>query len=95
MWPEVIKQRRTKFKDAEYLSDWQVHSAHLVSSAIKFTHTDVEEGPWYIPMPTGSGKTTGAIWRIVELCEEDPDVKLGFFTPYIEAVEEIYSKLSD
>lgn len=66
---------------------------HLVSSAIKFTQTDIEEGSWFVPMPTGSGKTTGAIWGLVELCEEDPDVRICFFTPYIEAVEEIYAKL--
>ena len=52
MWPEVIIQRRAKFQDAEYLSDWQVDSAHLVSAAIKFTHTGVEKGPWFVPMPT-------------------------------------------
>lgn len=45
-------------------------------------------------MPTGSGKTTGAIWGIIELLEEAPAARLCFFTPYIEAVEDIYQKVS-
>ena len=94
MWPEVIKRRRNQYTEAEYLSDWQVHSAHLTAGAIKFTHDGYEEGPYFVPMPTGSGKTTGAIWGIVELIEKDPSARLCFFTPYIEAVEDIYQKVS-
>ena len=75
MWSEVIARRRTTYEDAQHLSDWQIHSAHLVSSAIKFTHTDIKAGPWFVPMPTGSGKTTGAIWGITELCEDDTRVE--------------------
>lgn len=58
MWPEVIEKRRQQYTEAQYLSDWQVHSAHLTSSAIKFTYDGYEEGPYFVPMPTGSGKTT-------------------------------------
>ena len=94
MWPVVIKRRRHQYTEAEYLSDWQVHSAHLTAGAIKFTHADYEEVPYFVPMPTGSGKTTGAIWGIVELLEKAPSARLCFFTPYIEAVEDIYQKVS-
>ena len=94
MWPEVIEKRRQQYKEAQYLSDWQVHSAHLTAGAIKFTHDGYSEGPYFVPMPTGSGKTTGAIWGIIELLEEAPSARLCFFTPYIEAVEDIYLKVS-
>ena len=71
-----------------------MHSAHLTSSAIKFTYDGYEEGPYFVPMPTGSGKTTGAIWGIIELLEKAPTARLCFLTPYIEAVEDIYQKVS-
>ena len=45
-------------------------------------------------MPTGSGKTIGAIWGIIELLEKAPTARLCFLTPYIEAVEDIYQKVS-
>jgi len=95
MWPEVIERRRQQYKETQYLSEWQVHSAHLTSSAIKFTYDGYEEGPYFVPMPTGSGKTTGAIWGIIELLEEAPAARLCFFTPYIDAVEDIYAKVSE
>ena len=94
MWPKVIERRRQQYAEAEYLSDWQVHSAHLTSGAIQFTYDGYEEGPYFVPMPTGSGKTTGAIWGIIELLENAPTARLCFFTPYIEAVEDIYQKVS-
>jgi hypothetical protein len=94
MWPKVIEKRRQQYTEAQYLSDWQIHSAHLTAGAIKFTYDGYEEGPYFVPMPTGSGKTTGAIWGIIELLEEAPAARLCFFTPYIEAVEDIYEKVS-
>ena len=94
MWPKVIERRRQKYKEAQHLSDWQVHSAHLTSSAINLTYNGYEEGPYFVPMPTGSGKTTGAIWGILELLEKAPAARICFFTPYIEAVEDIYQKVS-
>jgi hypothetical protein len=93
MWPEVIKRRRHQYTEAEYLSDWQIHSAHLTGGAIDSVYTGFSDGPIFVPMPTGSGKTTGAIWGIVELLEKDPSARLCFFTPYIEAVEDIYQKV--
>jgi len=44
-------------------------------------------------MPTGSGKTTGAIWGISELVEEHPDIRICFLTPYKESVEQVYNAL--
>ena len=93
MWPEVITRRRQQYTEAQHLSDWQVHSAHLTAGAIKFTYDGYEEGPYFVPMPTGSGKTTGAIWGIVELLDKVTSARLCFFTPYIEAVEDIYQRV--
>jgi len=94
MWPEVINRRRQKYTEAQYLSDWQIHSAHLTAGAIDALYTGFSDGPIFVPMPTGSGKTTGAIWGIIELLEKHPSARLCFFTPYIEAVEDIFQKVS-
>lgn len=93
MWPEVIERRRKQYNEAQYLSDWQVHSAHLTAGAIDSLYTGFSEGPIFVPMPTGSGKTTGAIWGIIELLAKVPSARLCFLTPYIEAVEDIYQKI--
>ncbi|PUB19271.1 hypothetical protein DFP92_101866 [Yoonia sediminilitoris] len=45
-------------------------------------------------MPTGSGKTTGAVWGIVDFAEQYPDKRLCFLTPYKEAVETVYANLA-
>ena len=70
MFPEAIIAKRAKYPECSYLSDWQVHSAHLTSGAIKQLTFEWQDGPLFVPMPTGSGKTTGAIWGISELVEE-------------------------
>ena len=62
MIPEAIARRRTAFDEAQHLSDWQVHSAHIAAGAIGTVVSDFQTGPLYVPMPTGSGKTVGAIW---------------------------------
>ena len=59
MWPKVINRRRQKYTEAQYLSDWQIHSAHLTAGAIDALYTGFSDGPIFVPMPTGSGKTTG------------------------------------
>ena len=45
-------------------------------------------------MPTGSGKTTGAIWGMVKAAQEYPDQRLCFMAKYTEAVEEVHSALA-
>ena len=61
MYPEAIKRRRQQHPEFSYLSDWQTYSAGIVASSIYKIVLGMENGPVYIPMPTGSGKTTGAI----------------------------------
>ena len=67
LFPEAITKRREENGGCEWLSDWQVHSAHITAGAIDNLASGYETGPLYVPMPTGSGKTTGAIWGIVVL----------------------------
>jgi len=93
MWPKVIEKRRQQYTEAQYLSDWQIHSAHLTAGAIDKLYIGFSGGPIFVPMPTGSGKTTGAIWGIIELLEKHPSSRLCFLTTYIEAVEDIYKKV--
>lgn len=93
MFAEVIRSRRAKYPECSYLSDWQVHSAHLTTGAINQLTFDWQVGPLFVPMPTGSGKTTGAIWGISELIEEYPDLRICFLTPYKESVEQIFTAL--
>ena len=59
LFPEAIQRRRETYKECEWLSDWQVHSAHLVAGSIGSLACGFETGPIYVPMPTGSGKTVG------------------------------------
>ena len=64
LFPEAIQRRREAYKECEWLSGWQVHSAHLVAGSIGLLACGFETGPIYVPMPTGSGKTVGAIYKI-------------------------------
>ena len=93
MWPKVIEKRRQQQTEAQYLSDWQIHSAHLTAGAIDKLYIGFSGGPIFVPMPTGSGKTTGAIWGIIELLKKHRSARLCFWTPYVEAVEDIYQKV--
>ena len=94
LFDKAIKQRRQENDGLAYLSDWQVHSAHLTAGAISSLTFGYEVGPLYVPMPTGSGKTTGAIWGMVKAAQEYPDQRLCFMTKYTEAVEEVHSALA-
>lgn len=95
LFHEAIKRRRQSYKECEWLSDWQVHSAHIASGAIGSLACGFETGPLYVPMPTGSGKTTGAIWGIVEFVQSYPDQKICFLTPYKEAVDKVSRSLKE
>ena len=77
------------------MSDWQVHSAHITAGAINNLASGYETGPLYVPMPTGSGKTTGAIWGIMDFATKFPDQRLCFMTPYQESVDNVYQSLVD
>lgn len=75
------------------LSAWQQKAIKLTSDIIKMKVLGMEEGPRYIPMPTGAGKTTGAIEAIVDLLEAGQDCRFCFLTPYRDSVEDVYQKL--
>ena len=45
-------------------------------------------------MPTGSGKTTGAIWGVVQFAKEYPDQRLCFMSKYTDAVEKVHAELA-
>ena len=94
MFPEAIARRRAAFDEAKHLSDWQVHSAHIAAGAIGTVVSDFQTGPLYVPMPTGSGKTVGAIWGIIDQVREDPSLRVCFLTPYKEAVGKVHSTLT-
>ena len=93
IFPEVVERRRNQYGGLAYLSDWQVHSAHLSAGAISSIASGWETGPTYVPMPTGSGKTTGAIWGIVDFVKNYPDQSICFMTPYKSSVDSVYSEL--
>ena len=59
---DVVAKRRAEYPEYDFLSDYQVHSANLVSSTIhgKAQQKSLDVGPVYVPFPTGSGKTVGA-----------------------------------
>lgn len=90
---EVVAGRRKQFPEACMLSDYQVESAHVTALAITSVADGSQTGPVYVPMPTGSGKTTGAIWGIVDVARKNPDRKICFLTPYVEAVERVHAAL--
>ena len=93
---DIIKRRNAWPDNTSYLSDWQVHSAHLTAGAITAVADDnsSEVGPIYVPMPTGSGKTTGAIWGIVDCARKYPDLKICFLTPYKGSVDVVHKELA-
>lgn len=93
LFPDAIAKRRSENGGLEWLSDWQVHSAHITAGAIGSVASGYEAGPLYVPMPTGSGKTTGAIWGVVQTAQEYPDQRICFMAKYKEAVEKIHAAL--
>lgn len=93
LFPEAIARRRDENDDYTWLSDWQVHSAHITAGAISSLACGHEAGPLYVPMPTGSGKTIGAIWGVVDFAERYPDQRLCFLTPYQGSVDNVYRQL--
>lgn len=92
-FPEAIARRRDENDGYTWLSDWQVHSAHVTAGAISSLACGYETGPLYVPMPTGSGKTIGAIWGVVDFAEKYPDQRLCFLTPYQGSVDDVYGQL--
>ena len=94
LFDKAIALRRQENDGVPYLSDWQVHSAHLTAGAISTLASGYAEGPIYVPMPTGSGKTIGAIWGIVKTATEYPDQRLCFMAKYTDAVEKAHAALA-
>ena len=92
---DAIALRRKEHPDEHFLSDWQVHSANLVSVAIscKADGGPMDAGPRYLPFPTGSGKTYGAIWGISKAVKQNPDIRICFLSPYKTAIDHVYQKL--
>jgi ATP:corrinoid adenosyltransferase len=92
-----IASHRNEFPEAKHLSDWQMATAIKVSSAVECLATGLQKGPIYLPTPTGSGKTTGAIWGIIRLLDHYyahiACQRICFLTPYQDAVDEVYSQL--
>lgn len=93
LFDKAIIKRRQENDGLAYLSDWQVHSAHLTAGAISSLADGYEVGPLFVPMPTGSGKTTGAIWGMLKVAQEYPEQRLCFMTKYTEAVEKVHAAL--
>jgi hypothetical protein len=94
---DVVALRRKEHPEEHFLSDWQVHSANLVSIAIscKVDGGQMDAGPRYLPFPTGSGKTYGAIWGITNAVQSNPDIRICFLSPYKTAVDHVHRKLSE
>jgi len=92
-----IAAHREEFPEAKHLSEWQVATAIKVSGAVNCIASGIQKGPIYVPTPTGSGKTTGAIWGIVRLFDHFYDHTSGqricFLTPYQDAVDSVYDQL--
>lgn len=93
LFPDAIARRRAQNNGLDFLSDWQVQSAHITAGAIGSLASGCETGPIYVPMPTGSGKTTGAIWGIVDFVRNYPEQRLCFLTPYTSSVDHVYAEL--
>ncbi|MFC6637785.1 DEAD/DEAH box helicase [Sulfitobacter sediminilitoris] len=93
LFDEAIARRRNEKGGLDWLSDWQVNSANMTASAIIIMAEGFETGPLYVPMPTGSGKTTGAIWGIIRFAKDFPDQRLCFMTLYKDSVDEVYKSL--
>ena len=56
LFTDAIAKRRQENDGLAYLSDWQVHSAHLTAGAISSIADGYEAGPLNVPMPTGQEK---------------------------------------
>jgi hypothetical protein len=93
LFQDAIAKRRQENEGCDWLSDWQVHSAHVTAGAIESLASGLEVGPLYVPMPTGSGKTTGAIWGMIDFANKYPSQRLCFLTPYKESVSKIHQEL--
>lgn len=92
-WENAVQRNRDQHGGLQHLSDWQVYSASMVASTISCVALGVYSGPIYIPMPTGAGKTTGAIWGMIHVLEEYPEERICFLTPYQEAVDRVHEDL--
>lgn len=94
-WGKAVQRNRDQHGGLHHLSDWQVYSGGLVSTTISPVVQGMYNGPVYIPMPTGAGKTTGAIWGIVKVLADFPEERICFLTPYKESVDRVYAELSE
>nr|WP_269770140.1 DEAD/DEAH box helicase [Rhodobacter amnigenus] len=92
-WQQAVQRTRDEQGGLLHLSNWQVYSARLVSTTISSVALGPYRGAFYISMPTGAGKTTGAIWGMVYVLTENPDERICFLTPYQEAVDRVYGDL--
>ena len=82
---DAVARRRAEFPEqSQFLTDWQVHSANLVMSAIsmKALGSGLDESARYLQFLTESGKTVGAIWSVIRAAEEYPKKRICFLTPY-------------
>lgn len=91
---EAVADRRKQFPEARLLSDYQVESAHVTALAISSVADGSQTGPVYVSMPTGSGKTTGAIWGTVDVYNKNPDQKICILTPYVESVSRVHNAIA-
>lgn len=95
IFTKAVERRRKENNDMYFMSDWQVHSANIIATEISGIVNGFRSGPIYVPMPTGTGKTTGAVWGIVDAVRQNPEIRVCFLTPYQAAVEMIHADLSD
>jgi hypothetical protein len=93
LFEKPVRERREENGCLAHLSDWQVHSAHIVAGDISSMKFGFQDGPLYVSMPTGVGKTTGAIWGMISCSMGYPDDTICFMTPYQASVDEVYSAL--
>lgn len=95
LFQEAIQRRQAEDDICRRMSDWQVHSANITASAINMLAQEIEVGPLYVPMPTGSGKTIGAIWGIADLVGQHSEQRVCFLTPYQTSVDDVYAALKE
>lgn len=77
------------------LSLWQNHCVDITARAILAVASGSELGPVYVPMPTGAGKTTGALLGIKQVLERHPNTRVCFLSPYQSTVDHVWNTLSE
>lgn len=89
----AIPEAGERLGKGQGLSAWQQGAVSLTTETLIRVAKGLVDGPLYVSMPMGSGKTTGAVQAMVELVARFPEKRICYCARYTEAVDSVYESL--